>query len=299
MIVLLSLIQKSIPMTISIQGFFDPNSNTISYLVYDKASKKAAIIDPVLEFTANDGHITTQSADVILSIVEKLSLEVNWIMETHAHADHLSAAQYLQKALSADIVASHHITQVQAIFNKLFNLQGEDVANKDDFQKLVKEGDILPLGNSCFHIIETPGHTPACVSYQIDDAVFVGDTIFMPDFGSARCDFPGGDAKQLYHSIQRLLALPDNTRLFMCHDYMPNGREVEWETTVAIQKQRNIHVHKQITEQDFIQMRQQRDKQLPVPQLLLPSIQVNIRAGKLPTVESNQTAYLKLPINAL
>ncbi|MGD9814677.1 MAG: MBL fold metallo-hydrolase [Hyphomonadaceae bacterium] len=282
-----------------IRAFFHEPTFTVSYLVWDPASKRAAIIDSVLDFDTKSGRTGTQSAEAILAAARAQGLTVDWLMETHAHADHLSAAPYLKRETNAPIVIGEHITAVQRVFKDVFNL--DDVAaDGAPFDRLVAEGDVLKLGELDIEVLHTPGHTPACVSYVIGDAVFVGDTMFMPDFGTARADFPGGDARTLYRSIRKLLALPPQTRVFLCHDYKAPGRDVfAWETTVAEERARNVHVRDGVSEDAFVAMREARDKTLEMPALLLPSIQVNIRAGEFPPAEDNGVRYLKLPIDAL
>lgn len=282
-----------------IRAFFHEPTFTVSYLVWDSASKRAAIIDSVLDFDTKSGRTGTQSAEAILAAARAQGLTVDWLMETHAHADHLSAAPYLKRETNAPIVIGEHITAVQRVFKGVFNL--DDVAaDGAPFDRLVAEGDVLKLGDLDIEVLHTPGHTPACVSYVIGDAVFVGDTMFMPDFGTARADFPGGDARTLYRSIRKLLALPPQTRVFLCHDYKAPGRDVfAWETTVAEERARNVHVRDGVSEDAFVAMREARDKTLEMPALLLPSIQVNIRAGEFPPAEDNGVRYLKLPIDAL
>lgn len=280
-----------------IQAYFDEPTNTVSYLVGDPTTRAAAIIDPVLDYDAGTGTISTRSAQRILAAVKEEGLTLQWVLETHAHADHLSAAPFFRKATGAHVVIGRHITDVQRIFSKTFNLQDISCTGKE-FDKLVDDGETFMLGNMKVAVMHTPGHTPACVSYRIGDAVFVGDTLFMPDYGTARADFPGGDARQLYRSIQRLLALPPATRLFLCHDYKAPGRDhFAWETTVAEQLAHNIHVHAGVSEDEFTAMREARDATLSAPQLLLPSIQVNIRAGRLPPPEDNGVSYLKIPLS--
>jgi len=282
-----------------IRAFFHEPTFTVSYLVWDPASKRAAIIDSVLDFDTKSGRTGTQSAEAILAAAREHGLTVDWLMETHAHADHLSAAPYLKRETNAPIAIGEHITAVQRVFKGVFNL--DDVAaDGAPFDRLVAEGDVLELGEFDIKVLHTPGHTPACVSYVIGDAVFVGDTMFMPDFGTARADFPGGDARTLYRSIRKLLALPPQTRVFLCHDYKAPGRDVfAWETTVAEERARNVHVRDGVSEDAFVAMREARDKTLEMPALLLPSIQVNIRAGEFPPAEDNGVRYLKLPIDAL
>ena len=283
----------------TVQAFFDPATSTVTYLVHDPATRVAAIIDPVLDFDAASGRTATHSADAILAATAEQGLTVQWVLETHAHADHLSAAQHLREKTGADVVIGQHITTVQSFFAALF--EAEDVTpDGSQFQRLVAEGDRLPLGEMSIAVLHTPGHTPACVTYLIGDAAFVGDTLFMPDYGTARADFPGGDAGQLYRSTRRILSLPPETRIFVGHDYLPAGRsEYVWETSVAAQLAGNVHVHDGVNEADFVAMRSARDATLPAPRLILPSLQVNIRAGALPPPSAGGHTYLKLPVNAL
>jgi glyoxylase-like metal-dependent hydrolase (beta-lactamase superfamily II) len=283
----------------SVQAFFDHATNTVSYLVHDPDTKKAAIIDPVLDFTRRNGRIATTSADALLTAAAGQGLDIIYVLETHAHADHLSAAHHLREVTGAPIVIGAQITQVQAIFGALF--EADDVTHDGAaFDHLLQDGDMLPLGNLTIHALHTPGHTPACVTYVIGDAAFVGDTMFMPDYGTARADFPGGSAHMLYGSIRKILDLPPKTRIFVGHDYLPEGRsEFAWETTVADQRADNVHMHDGISEGEFIAMRTARDKSLDAPQLILPSLQVNIRAGALPPASPGGHVYLRLPINAL
>lgn len=279
-----------------IQGFFDEATNTVSYLVVDPESRAAAFVDPVLDYDPKSGKVSTASADRLLNAAEKAKARIEWILETHAHADHLSAAQYLKAKTGAKIGIGAHINDVQKIFTPVFNQKGP--TDGREFDHLFKEGESLAIGGLTVEVIGTPGHTPACVSYRIGDAVFVGDTLFMPDYGTARADFPGGDARTLYRSIRKLLALPPETRLFMCHDYKPEGRDhYVWETTVADERARNVHVHDGVDEDSFVAMREKRDATLAAPVLLLPSIQVNIRAGHVPPAEDNGKRYLKIPLN--
>ena len=279
-----------------IDAFFDPATFTITYLVGDAASGRAAIVDPVLDYDHRSGKATTSSADRVLARAEERGLKVDWILETHAHADHLTAAPLLKARTGAQVVIGEHIREVQATFAKVFN--AADVSGDGrEFDRLVRDGERLPLGSLEIEVMHLPGHTPADVAYRIGDAVFVGDTIFMPDYGTARADFPGGDAAQLFRSIQRLLALPPATRLFMCHDSKAPGRDsYAWETTVAAERAHNIHVHEGIDEAAFVALRTKRDSTLPAPVLLLPSVQVNIRAGHLPPPDSNGVSYLRIPI---
>ena len=283
----------------SVQAFFDDATNTVSYIVHDPATKKAAIIDPVLDFTARNGRITTISSDALLAAAKDQGLDIVYLLETHAHADHLSAAHHLREVTGAPVVIGAHITQVQTIFGALF--EADDVTHDGAaFDRLVQEGDTLPLGNMSIDVLYTPGHTPACVTYVIGDAAFVGDTMFMPDYGTARADFPGGSAHALYGSMRKILDLPPETRIFVGHDYLPEGRsEFAWETTVAQQRAHNVHVHDGISEAEFIAMRTARDKTLEAPQLILPSLQVNIRAGALPPASPGGHVYLRLPVNAI
>lgn len=279
-----------------IQAFFDEQTGTVTYLVFDPVTRVAAVIDPVLDYNHRSGKVATASAQRVLDAAHGLGLTIAWILETHAHADHLSAAPFMKQKTQAPVAIGAHITAVQDIFRSVFNL--DDVSTDGrEFDRLLQEGDALPLGELVIDVLHTPGHTPACVSYRIGDAVFVGDTLFMPDYGTARADFPGGDARTLYRSIRKLLSLPAQTRLFMCHDYKAPGRDTyAWETTVAEERERNIHVHDGIGEDEFVAMREKRDATLAAPVLLLPSVQVNIRAGHWPKAESNGVRYLKIPM---
>lgn len=283
----------------SVQAFFDHATNTVSYIVHDPATKKAAIIDPVLDFTPRNGRIAATSADALLAAALDQGLDILYVLETHAHADHLSAAHHLREVTGAAVVIGAQITQVQAIFGALF--EADDVTHDGAaFDRLVQDGDTLPLGDLTINVLHTPGHTPACVTYVIGDAAFVGDTMFMPDYGTARADFPGGSAHALYGSIRKILDLPPETRMFVGHDYLPEGRrDFVWETTVAEQRAHNVHVHDGISEAEFIAMRTARDKTLEAPQLILPALQVNIRGGALPPTSPGGHIYLRLPINAL
>jgi glyoxylase-like metal-dependent hydrolase (beta-lactamase superfamily II) len=283
----------------AVQAWFDTATHTVSYLVHDPESREAAIIDPVLGFTPNDARISTAAADTILAAAEAQGLRVRWLLETHAHADHLSAAHHLRERTGAPIVIGRQIAQVQAIFAPLF--EADDVTpDGSQFDRLVGDGDVLPLGALSIRVMHTPGHTPACVTYVINDAAFVGDTLFMPDYGTARTDFPGGSASDLYRSIRAILALPGTTRIFVGHDYLPQGRSAFlWETTVAEQRAANIHVHDGVSEAEFVAMRTARDATLSAPQLILPSLQVNIRAGALPPPSAGGHTYLRLPVGAL
>jgi glyoxylase-like metal-dependent hydrolase (beta-lactamase superfamily II) len=282
-----------------LQSFFHEPTFTASHLVMDPNTRVAAIVDPVLDFDAKSGRTATRSADAILADAAALKATVKWILETHAHADHLTAAPHLKAATGAAVVIGEAITKVQATFKPIFNA-AEMPTDGRQFDRLVRDGDRLPLGDLVIEVMHTPGHTPACVSYLIGDAVFVGDTMFMPDYGTARCDFPGGDAAVLYRSIRRLLDLPAETRIFLCHDYKAPGRDVfAWETTVAAQRAGNIHVRDGVDEASFVAMRKARDATLDMPALILPSIQVNMRAGAFPPAEANGTVYLKLPVDRL
>lgn len=282
-----------------VKGFFDQDSGTISYVVHDRSSKEAAVIDSVLDFDYASGTIGYELADDIIGYVQAQNLNVSWHIETHVHADHLSAAPYLQDRLGGKIMISEQITAVQKIFGKVFNAGTEFERDGSQFDRLLEDGDNYALGQLTGYAIHTPGHTPACMAHVIGDAVFVGDTLFMPDGGTARADFPGGDARTLYQSIQKILALPEDTRLFVCHDYMPGGREVAWQSTVAEQKQKNIHIGGGISEDAFVEMRETRDASLSMPKLIMPSIQVNMRAGHLPPGEDNGEVYLKVPVSGL
>jgi glyoxylase-like metal-dependent hydrolase (beta-lactamase superfamily II) len=278
----------------AIRAFFDEPTNTVSYLVWDTASGQAAVIDPVLDFDIASGRVDTGNVEKILAAAEGLAIE--WVLETHAHADHLSGAPFIKARTGARIGIGEHIKDVQRIFRPIFNVT-DLRADGGDFDHLFTDGEVFPLGSLNVEVIYGPGHTPADVAYKIGDCVFVGDTLFMPDYGTARADFPGGDAAALYRSIRRLLALPGETRLFMCHDYKAPGRDVyAWETTVAEQRAHSVHVHDGVTEQEFVAMRQARDATLTTPKLLLPAIQVNIRAGKFPAAESNGVRYLLIPV---
>ena len=290
--------QVDLGCTPQVTGFFDPHSNTISYVVKDPASTACAIIDPVMEFDQAAGRLTYESADQIAAFVDANGLRVAWIIETHVHADHLSGAPYLQDRLGGKIGIGEHVQTVQDTFGKIFNEGTEFQRDGSQFDALFKDGDAYTVGGMACFAMHTPGHTPACMVHVMGDAAFAGDTLFMPDGGSARADFPGGDAGQLYDSIQRVLSLPPQTRLFMCHDYGPGGRAIAWETTVAEQAARNIHVGNGKTRDEFIAFRTRRDAELKMPQLIIPSLQVNIRAGEVPTdAEGNMT--LKVPVNKL
>ncbi len=282
-----------------IKAFFDETTFTVSYVVSDPATKRAAIIDPVLDYEPHSGRTTTSSAEALIAYVKESQLGVDWILETHVHADHLSSAPHVRDELGGSTAIGANVTAVQDVFKGIFNVENLAV-DGSQFDHLFADGDTFKVGNIEARVIATPGHTPACVTYVIGDSAFVGDTLFMPDFGTARTDFPGGSAEQLYASIQKILALPDDTRLFMCHDYKAPGRDVyAWETSVAEQRESNIHINEQVSAAEFVSMREGRDSQLGMPKLLLPSIQVNIRAGQLPEPEDNGIRYLKIPIDAV
>ena len=282
-----------------IEAFFDEVTGTVSYVVYDEPGGDCAVVDSVLDFDPKSGRTATRSADRIVDFVQRQHLTSQWILETHAHADHLSAAQYLRDKLGGKIAIGAAITQMQGVFRSIFHLEPEFKTDGRQFDRLLEDGETLSIGSFQARAIAMPGHTPACMAYQVGDAVFVGDTLFMPDVGSARCDFPGGDARTLYHSVHRLLSLPPSTRLFMCHDYPPPGRLPAWETTVAHQRAHNIHLHDGVTEDAFVDLRTRRDATLDMPVLILPAVQVNIRAGAMPPPEDNGVTYLKIPINVL
>lgn len=278
--------------------FFDEPTNTFSYVVRDPDSQACAIIDSVLDFDYAAGRTDVRSADAIIDLIQREGLSVEWILETHVHADHLSAAPYLHDKLGGRTGIGAHITEVQAIFAKTFNAGSEFARDGSQFDRLFEEGDTFAIGNLEGRVLHTPGHTPACLTYVIGDAAFVGDTLFMPDYGTARCDFPGGDARALYRSIHKVLALPDPTRLFLCHDYKAPGRDsYAHETTVAEQRRSNVHVHDGVGEEEFVAMRTERDATLGMPRLILPSVQVNMRAGHFPPAEDDGQVYLKVPID--
>ena len=283
----------------AIRSFFDPATSTITHVVREPGGDHCAIIDPVLDLDPKSGRTATESADAVVAYVRQEKLTVDWILETHAHADHLTAAPYLKETLGGKTAIGAHITDVQKVFAGIFNTGPDFATDGSQFDHLFADGDTFKIGAMAGRVMHTPGHTPACITYVIGDAAFVGDTLFMPDYGTARCDFPGGDAKTLYASIGKVLAMPPGTRLFMCHDYMPGGRDVAWETTVADEKANNLHVHDGIEEAAFVKMRTERDKTLDMPVLILPSVQVNMRAGHLPPAEANGVSYLKLPVDAL
>ena len=292
--------------TMHIESFFDPATSTFSHILADLPARQCALIDSVLDYDPKSGRTSTASADRLLARVRELGLNVQWLLETHVHADHLSAAPYLQQQLGGQLAIGAHITTVQNVFGKLFNAGTEFARDGSQFDRLLADGDCLQVGHLHVQAMHTPGHTPACMSYVVTDAgeparqvAFVGDTLFMPDYGTARCDFPGGSASTLFQSIQKVLSQPDSTQLYLCHDYPPEGREPQCVTTVAEQKKTNVHVHQGVMEEAFVKMRQARDATLSMPVLMLPSVQVNMRAGHMPPPEGNGTSYLKIPINAL
>ena len=286
-------------MTPTVKSFFDPATWTVSYVVYEKEGSACAIIDSVLDYDPKSGRTRHTSASQLVTFVQEKNLRVAWILETHAHADHLSAAHYLKQKLGGKIAIGAAITNVQDVFKRVFNLEPQFQPDGHQFDHLLKDGEGFAIGALAAEALSVPGHTPACMAYRIGDAVFVGDTLFMPDVGTARCDFPGGDAHSLYRSMRKLLSLPADTRLFMCHDYPPEGRPAAWQTTVAEQRATNIHIHDGVSEEDFVKMRAARDATLEMPVLILPSVQINIRAGEMPPPEANGVAYLKIPINTL
>ena len=283
-----------------VKAFFDEPTFTVSYVVSDAATRKAAIIDSVWNFDHASGRTSFESADAIIAFVEAEGLEIEWILETHAHADHLSAAPYLQKKLGGKLAIGREIVTVQGVFGKIFNEGTELARDGSQFDRLFDDGDVLMIGDIPLLALHVPGHTPADMAYVIGDAVFTGDTMFMPDYGSARADFPGGDARHLYRSVRRLMQLPDATRVFLCHDYKaPNRDDYVWETTMLAERTGNVHIHEGVTEDQFVEMRTQRDATLGMPKLILPALQVNIRAGHLPEPDENGVSYLKLPIDQL
>lgn len=281
------------------RAFFDPATWTVSYVVSDNATKGAAIIDPVLDFDFKSGRTDTKAADQVLQYIKDSDLKIEWILETHANADHLSGARYLKERVGGTIAMGENIQQVQATFKQLYNLERSFLPDGSQFDHLFEDGEVFYIGEVEAKAILVPGHTPADMAYAIDGSLFVGDTLFMPDVGTARADFPGGDAAMLYRSIRRLLDFPPHTQMYVCHDYPPQGREARWVTTVQEQRTKNVHVRDGITEEMFVAMRQARDKTLNVPTLILPSMQVNVRAGRMPPADDNGVAYLRIPINAL
>ena len=282
-----------------VTAFFDPKTNTISYVVQDPGSKACAVVDSVMDIDYAAGRISYESADRIIDFVRENGLAVDWLIETHVHADHLSGAPYIQEKLGGRIGIGENIRLVQDTFGKVFNEGTEFQRDGSQFDHLFRDGDTYTVGGMTCFAMHTPGHTPACMTHVMGNAAFVGDTLFMPDGGTARADFPGGDAHELYRSIRKVLSLPDETRLFMCHDYGPNGREIRWETTVGEERKHNIHVRDGVTEEEFVAMRQARDATLDMPKLIIPSIQVNMRAGKLPPKDDSGRTFLKVPVNGL
>lgn len=290
-----------------IEGFFDAATWTVSYLVLDRETRQCALVDSVLDYDPKSGRTSTGSADRLVARVHELGAQVQWILETHVHADHLSAAPYLRKTLGGRLAIGSHITTVQQVFGKLFNAGADFARDGRQFDHLFQDGERFVIGGLQATALHTPGHTPACMTYVVtagqgtnaDIAAFVGDTLFMPDYGTARCDFPGGDARTLYRSINKVLSLPPHTRLYMCHDYQPGGREVQFISTVADERAHNVHVRDGISEDAFVAMRNARDAALGMPTLILPSVQVNMRAGELPPAEDNGVRYLKIPLNAV
>ena len=283
----------------TVHGIFDKATWTITYIVHQGVGTACAIIDSVLDYDPKSGRTTTASAEKVVEYVKANKLQVEWILETHAHADHVSAAPYLKQQLGGKIAIGNHITQVQKVFKGIFNLEPEFKQDGSQFDHLLNSDEEFKVGNLTGKVLFVPGHTPACVAYQFGDTVFVGDTLFMPDVGTARCDFPGGDARTLYASVRKILSLPAETRLFMCHDYPPTDRPIAFESTVAAQREKNIHVHDGISEAQFVDMRTKRDVTLEMPVLILPAVQINIRAGELPPQEANGVSYVKIPLNAL
>jgi glyoxylase-like metal-dependent hydrolase (beta-lactamase superfamily II) len=286
-----------------VEGFFDPATWTVSYIVLDKGTKQCALVDSVLDYDAKSGRTSHASADLLIARVRELGATVQWILETHVHADHLSAAPYLKHALGGQLGIGRQITTVQKVFGSLFNAGGDFARDGSQFDHLFDDGETFNIGALQACATHTPGHTPACMTYVVSDstqtAAFVGDTLFMPDYGTARCDFPGGDARTLFRSINKVLSLPPETQLYMCHDYRPGGREVQYVSTVAEERETNVHVRNGISEEEFVAMRQARDATLDMPTLILPAVQVNMRAGQLPEPESNGTRYIKIPLNAV
>jgi glyoxylase-like metal-dependent hydrolase (beta-lactamase superfamily II) len=288
---------------LQVEGFFDPATWTISYIVLDRGTKQCALVDSVLDYDPKSGRTSHASADLLIARVRQLGATVQWILETHVHADHLSAAPYLKQELGGRLGIGEHITTVQNVFGSLFNAGSDFPRDGRQFDHLFRDGETFEIGGLHARAMHTPGHTPACMTYVVSDATqmaaFVGDTLFMPDYGTARCDFPGGDARTLFRSINKVLSLPPQTRLYMCHDYQPGGREVQYVSTVAEEREKNVHVRNGISEEEFVAMRRARDATLGMPTLILPSVQVNMRAGRLPEPESNGTRYIKIPLNAV
>jgi glyoxylase-like metal-dependent hydrolase (beta-lactamase superfamily II) len=297
----IALIPHAVSMTVKpeVKAFFDEPTNTVTYVVRDPTSNACAVIDSVMDIDYAAGRIAYDSADAVIAYIQQHDLKLEWLIETHVHADHLSGAPYIQKKLGGKIGIGENIVIVQDTFGKVFNEGTEFQRDGSQFDQLFKDGDTYQIGAMTAFVMHTPGHTPACMTHVIGDAAFVGDTLFMPDGGSARADFPGGDARTLYRSIQRVLALPATMRLFMCHDYGPNGREIRWETTVAEQRCHNIHVKDGVMEDEFVKVREARDATLAMPKLIIPSLQVNMRAGSLPPPDDNGKVFLKVPVNTL
>jgi glyoxylase-like metal-dependent hydrolase (beta-lactamase superfamily II) len=288
---------------LQVEGSFDPATWTVSYIVLDKGTKQCALVDSVLDYDPKSGRTSHASADLLIARVRELGATVQWILETHVHADHLSAARYLKKELGGQLGIGQHITTVQKVFGSLFNAGADFARDGRQFDHLFSDGETFHIGGLQARAMHTPGHTPACMTYVVGDAsqtaAFVGDTLFMPDYGTARCDFPGGDARTLFRSINKVLSLPPETQLYMCHDYQPGGREVQYVSTVAEEREKNVHVRNGISEDEFVAMRHARDATLGMPTLILPSVQINMRAGQLPEPESNGTRYIKIPLNAV
>lgn len=288
---------------LQVEGFFDPATWTVSYIVLDKGTKQCALIDSVLDYDPKSGRTSHASADQLIARVRELGATVQWILETHVHADHLSAAPYLKQELGGQLGIGQHITAVQKVFGNLFNAGSDFARDGRQFDHLFSDGETFLIGGLQARAVHTPGHTPACMTYVVADATqtaaFVGDTLFMPDYGTARCDFPGGDARTLFRSINKVLSLPPETQLYMCHDYQPGGREVQYVSTVGDEREKNVHVRNGISEEEFVAMRHARDATLGMPTLILPSVQVNMRAGQLPEPEANGTRYIKIPLNAV
>lgn len=282
-----------------VTAFFHEATFSVSYLVADPTTGHAALIDTVLDYDHKAGRISTVAADAVIAAVRDRKLTIDWVLETHVHADHLTAAPHVQEKLGGRMALGARVTEIQSYFKKLFNVGSDFVPDGAQFDHLFDDGEVFRIGTLEVRVIHTPGHTPACVSYVVGDAVFVGDTLFMPDYGTARCDFPGGSARQLYSSIQRILSLPPETRVFTCHDYGPDGRPFAWESSVADQRARNKHVGGGVSEDDFVARREARDKELEAPNLILPALQVNMRAGRLPPADDNGIVYLRIPLNQL
>lgn len=289
--------------TLQVEGFFDPATWTVSYIILDQSTQQCALVDSVLDYDPKAGRTSFASADRLIARVRELGASVQWILETHVHADHLSAAPYLKQALGGQLGIGQHITTVQKVFGSLFNAGSNFAQDGRQFDHLFADGETFSIGKLQARAMHTPGHTPACMTYVVSDttqsAAFVGDTLFMPDYGTARCDFPGGDARTLFRSINKVLSLPPETRLYMCHDYQPGGRELQFVSTVAEEREKNVHVRNGISEEEFVSMRHARDATLGMPTLIMPSVQVNMRAGQLPEPESNGTRYIKIPLNAV